>query len=270
MTFAQAYARMLSLWPALPTSQDLNGTRYQLWGKGPPLLLLPGMKTTSASWASLAGPLGERFSCRAVDVPGDAGYSSGRPKSLDSLMEWMTEVVGQDRPHVVGMSYGGWLGLEFALRWPQRVDRLVLIAPAGILSMNPEFIWRGLPMLVWPRRSFVDAYLRWAAVPSPDPRYEEWMSGLVDLMHQGLREGKRTLMPLPRRPVDVRSLRTPTLLILGEQEKIYAAAAARDRVADTMQTRLLAAASHDVIYAQADAVSREIIAFLEGAEGLAQ
>ncbi len=263
MSFAQAYAHMLSLWPALPTSQDRNGTRYQLWGKGPPLVLLHGMKVTSASWSSLAGPLGEHFSCRAVDTPGDCGFSSGRPKSLDSLLEWLAEVVGEDHPHIVGMSYGGWLGLEFALRWPQRIGRLALIAPAGLMSMNPQFIWRGLPMLLWPRRSFVDAYLRWAAVPSPDPRYEGWMNALVDVMHQGLREGSRALMPLPRKPVDVRGLKTPTLLILGEEEKIYSPHPACDRVSGVMQTRLLPNASHDIIYAQAGAVSQEILTFLQ-------
>lgn len=43
-----------------------------------------------------------------------------------------------ERPTVVGLSLGGWLALEVATRWPERVGRLVLINPVGLYIEGAE------------------------------------------------------------------------------------------------------------------------------------
>jgi pimeloyl-ACP methyl ester carboxylesterase len=48
------------------------------------------------------------------------------------------DVLGLDHPTVVGLSLGGWLALELATRWPERVGRLVVVNPAGLYLPGAE------------------------------------------------------------------------------------------------------------------------------------
>jgi pimeloyl-ACP methyl ester carboxylesterase len=45
--------------------------------------------------------------------------------------------LGIERTHIIGNSFGGFLAINFALQYPALVHRLVLLAPAGILSFRP-------------------------------------------------------------------------------------------------------------------------------------
>jgi len=50
---------------------------------------------------------------------------------IDSLEEWR-ERMGVERMTLVGHSLGAYLSVVYALRWPERVERLVLLSPAGV------------------------------------------------------------------------------------------------------------------------------------------
>jgi pimeloyl-ACP methyl ester carboxylesterase len=278
--FDQAYQAMLGLWTAPPTSRDVaiggETTRVQVWGRAdaPPLLLMHGFHVTSTMWAPNAADLGAVRRVYAPDTVGDYGYSRTThvPRGLDELLVWveaLIDALGLQTIDIGGMSYGGWLAAAFAARRPERVRRVVLLAPgASFGRFSLAFALRGLPMLMFRRRSDVDAYLRWAAVPAPgDARYEAWMRALVDVMHAGICNFRGRTLPLPQRlkPETMRAIAAPTLLVYGEQEKMYPARRAIE-VARThvpkLETLLVPDASHDLTLRQSRLIDDAVVRFL--------
>lgn len=79
----------------------------------------------------------EHFKVVAIDVIGHPGFSAPvRPiYDSDSYATWLDDVLhtlGIERASFVGLSMGGWIALDCAIRRPKLVDRLVLLAPAGV------------------------------------------------------------------------------------------------------------------------------------------
>ena len=279
--FAAAYEAMLRLWTSTPESRDVatapnETTRVQVWGKkdAPPLVLLHGFHVTSTMWAPNAADLGATRRVYAPDTLGDFGFSrpAKMPRTLDELVSWLgslLDALGLDRVDLGGMSYGGWLAATFAGRHPERVRKLVLVAPgASFGAFSLAFIMRGIPMIALKRRRFVESYLRWAAVPAvDDARYEAWMNGLVDVMHAGIRRFSGATLPYPQRlvPDVMRAIAAPTLLVYGEREKMYAAERAIEVARahlPALETLLVPDASHDLTLRQPRIIDDAIVGFL--------
>ena len=114
----------------------VQGRRVQLFegGAGKPLLYLHGAGTFW--WMPVHDLLASR---RRVLLPVHPGF--GASEGLDAI-ETMEDLVFHtidvldalrlERVDVVGLSLGGWLGAELALRHPARVNRLVLVDAAGV------------------------------------------------------------------------------------------------------------------------------------------
>ena len=91
----------------------------------------------------------ERFRTLVVDQPG-FGKSDKPPVegnyftfAADALAGLLDEL-GIDRVHLVGNSLGGGTAVRFALRYPERAGRLVLMAPGGLsLTCSPPTPPRG-------------------------------------------------------------------------------------------------------------------------------
>ena len=279
--FARAYDAMLRLWTAPPVPRDVatgagETTRVQVWGKAdaPPLVLLHGFHVTSTMWAPNAAALGAARRVYAPDTRGDFGFSRAArvPRSIDELVAWLSsllDALGLDAVDLGGMSYGGWLSAHFAARHPERVRRLVLLAPgASFGSFSLSFVLRGLPMIALKRRRFAASYLRWAAVPAvDDARYEAWMEALIDVMHAGVCAFRGPTLPYPQKlaPAVMRAIAAPTLLVYGEQEKMYGAPAAIEVArahVPKLETLLVPDASHDLTLRQAARVDDAVVRFL--------
>ena len=74
----------------------------------------------------------------AIDRNGDIGRitSTRRMANVDDLMTWLDELLTVLSPagpiHLGGLSYGGWLTAQYALRFPQRLRSIVLVAPEPV------------------------------------------------------------------------------------------------------------------------------------------
>ena len=117
------------------------------------------------------------------------------------------------------MSYGGWLALEFAVTVPQRVRRLVLLSPGGFLPMVRQFSLRGLPMVLFPTRLAVNSFMRWLGITGVDAR------PVLELMYLGLKHFRMPpetlrVMPTVFSDDELRAMRVPTLLLIGDHEVI--------------------------------------------------
>lgn len=112
----------------------MNGTRlhYELRGSGPAVVLVHGGLVDSRQWDDQMTPLSRRFRVVRYDL---RGYGrSDAPAGTFSHIEdlrGLLDVLGVPRATVVGLSLGGIVAADFALEYPQRVERLVLVG-AGL------------------------------------------------------------------------------------------------------------------------------------------
>ena len=107
---------------------------YEVEGEGPPLLLLAGMLSDSASWAALAPLLTPHFTVVRPD-----NRSTGRTRPWDASAEMtlvakdalaLMDHLGFERFFCAGHSMGGIVTLELAHSAPERVSR----GPSGVSS----------------------------------------------------------------------------------------------------------------------------------------
>ena len=107
------------------------GTRVQVRGEGPPLLLIGGLWSQVPMWDDVL-PFLHGFRTIAFDPPGIGSTAlPQRPYSVRSLARFASKVldaVGVERAHIMGVSLGGVVAQELARSFPDRVDRLVLVS----------------------------------------------------------------------------------------------------------------------------------------------
>ncbi|MGG7671532.1 alpha/beta fold hydrolase [Pseudomonas sp. WC2] len=111
-------------------------------GQGSPLLLLNGLGGLMRTFDPLRDELDD-FTTITLDVPGVGKSQMPRwpirlPSHADVIAE-MLQQLGIEQVDVFGVSWGGALAQEFALRYPSRVRRLILAAtsPGPVLLMKP-------------------------------------------------------------------------------------------------------------------------------------
>jgi pimeloyl-ACP methyl ester carboxylesterase len=158
-----SYRDVLAHWP-VPNEQRQFSTRAGDTfvvscgpSSSPPVLLLQGSGATAAMWLNDVAVWAEAFRVHAVDVIGEPGLSAPtRPRfGSDAFAEWLDDVMdglSLRAAAFVGVSLGGWLALDYAIRRPDRVTALVLLCPAGIGRQRVEFFFRALPLLILGRR----------------------------------------------------------------------------------------------------------------------
>ncbi len=126
------------------TSPDGTNLHYEISGSGVPVLLVMGLGMTASAWWRTIPVLAESFRVIAFDNRG-VGRSDHPPGpyTLARMAEDAVAVLdatGVDRAHVYGISMGGMIAQEIALRYPGRVRALVLGATTagGKIATAPD------------------------------------------------------------------------------------------------------------------------------------
>jgi pimeloyl-ACP methyl ester carboxylesterase len=117
---------------------------YVVKGEGPAVLLLHGMACDHTTWLPIIDRLAERHTVIAPDLLGHG--QSDKPRADYSVggyangMRDLLTVLGIDRVTVVGHSLGGGVAMQFAYQFPERTERLALVAPGGLGAEVTPFI----------------------------------------------------------------------------------------------------------------------------------
>ena len=118
------------------TRIDGRAVNYVEIGSGPPVLLVHGLSGAWQNWLETIPDLARDHRVVAVDLPGFGESEMPRDKISISgygvFLDRFMEQVGMDAATLVGNSMGGFVSAEAAIKFPHRVERLVLVAAAGI------------------------------------------------------------------------------------------------------------------------------------------
>lgn len=106
----------------------------ETYGQGKPIVMIHGWGMHTGIWRPFAETLARHYCVTCIDLPGH-GRSSRIPVfDLEHLAPALLAAVGDEPAYWLGWSLGATIALDIASRFPERVDRLILLAG------NPRFI----------------------------------------------------------------------------------------------------------------------------------
>lgn len=204
-------------------------------GQGFPLMLIhgsgPGV-TAWANWRLVMPVLAEQRRVIAPDMLG-FGYSE-RPNPPDYQRDtWVEHAVGVldalgiEQADLVGNSFGGGIAMALAIKYPQRVRRLVLMGSVGVsfpITPGLDRVWGYEPSFETMRR-LMDTFAYDRKLVTDE---------LAELRYQasirpGFQESFAQMFPAPRQrwvdglasqEADIRSLQHETLIIHGREDQV--------------------------------------------------
>ena len=126
-------------WPSMTRRVDVAGQTVNVvdtGGEKPVLLLLHGLSNRWQHWLLTIPALMASCRCIAPDLPGfgESPLSAEDVSIRDyaRIVDGVCQQLGVERVAVVGSSMGGFVGVELALTFPTRVERIVLVSAAGL------------------------------------------------------------------------------------------------------------------------------------------
>jgi pimeloyl-ACP methyl ester carboxylesterase len=270
--FMAAYERAFALWPQPREELDIQTatatTRvhaYRPHPGGEPVVLLTGAGFNASGWYPHVAALAEDGPVYGIDMPGDPNPSVPRALMTPpaSCAAWLDELLGQlsDRPaHLVGLSYGGWVAMNQAIRAPGRVASITVLDPAGLTRLDARFWWwfsiSGLAALTpMPLRRRLARWLDSPAMLEPE---------LITLMWAGIR-GYRAEPKFPGILTDdeLRAISVPTLLITGARSAMLTPAEARARTSLMPHAEVAIVAGSHGGFNRIDVLNDRIAAFIK-------
>ncbi len=240
---------------------------YRWPGEGEPVVLLHGMGGTSLQWAGYVDRLDDRLLC-AVDTIGDVGRSEQLVpvESAADLARWLEAVLADldlESVHLVGSSYGGFLGLNLAAHAPAHVRTLTLLEPVGLVPFRmAAFLgWGGAVLAASllpdrPRR----AAARRLGMPALEDKRIMRMA-----LHAQVNHPSRLFPAGPVTAEELGAVTVPVLVLLGEKSPVHHPSEVRDRAMELLpdvRVEIVPDAGHALPLSHTDLVVDRLRAFL--------
>jgi pimeloyl-ACP methyl ester carboxylesterase len=252
-------ASMLSRWP-VPSEQRMVPTRQGdtfvvVCGpsSAPPVVLLQGSGASVAMWMRDIALWARSHRVYAVDLIGEPGFSAASrpPLGSDAYALWLDDVMralGLVRASFVGVSLGGWIVLDYAMRRADRVERVVILSPSGVGRQRVSFAFKAAGLLLlgrWGRRKAMAlAVGPMTGRPHPEDR-EVGRLALLIARHFRHRRAKVPIFD----DEQLKHLTMPLLAIVGARDALLDSHETKrrlERVAPRATVRMLAGAGHVV------------------------
>ena len=220
-------------------------TNYHDLGEGRTVVFVHGSGPGVSAWANwrpnLQAIADRGLRCLAPDMAG-FGYSGAPPGLAFSRDGWVAHLAGfidalvpaGEKVSIVGNSFGGAIALAYAIRFPERVDRLVLMGAVGLdFPITPELdgVWGHVATLE-NMREMMKIFAFDQSLVNDD---------LADLRHRaatrpGVMEAFSAMFPEPRQEAlrglasaeaDVAGVTVPTLVIHGREDRVIPVAVSK-------------------------------------------
>lgn len=233
------YQRLLTHWPVAVEQRRIDtpegSTQVLVTGpeNGRPIVLLHGSTSNASGWGDQVEVLADTHRVYAVDIIGEPGPSAAArpPLESDRYARWLDVVLdglGLDSVPVAGISLGALLGMDYAIRRPERVRRLVVLNPAGVGRMKWGILVHGLWWGLFGERGR-GRTLAWVVGPAV-PTGSEFERELGQHMDE-ITVNFRPRMKLPIfSDARLEQLTVPVLALVGQQDVVMDAGRTADRL----------------------------------------
>lgn len=270
----EAYEKTLNEWE-VPYSTLYVDTRF---GKthvitagpeeGEPLILLHGFAFSSTMWKDNIKDLSKTNRVFALDFIGDINKSKAT-RQIESKIDcanWFCDVLKElriEKANVMGMSYGGFLALVFAILVPEKINRLITICPgASLQKQKKTFFMMNLMGGIFPSEKNINLLM-------------DYMSAKGNTIDATIRSQFIVALQncLPRVKVfasflsdqELKKISHPTLLLIGEYDVQYNPRLAIERakiLISNLETHLIEQAGHGITLEQPLIVNQYVLNFL--------
>ena len=269
--YMAAYEDMFSLWKVPYDSIDVKtgygSTHINVSGPGDgyPLVLLHAVSLSSTAWFANIAELSADHRVYAVDAIGDAGKSVANRllENRSDYAEWLREVfdgLNIDKGYLLGHSYGGWLALNMALAYPERLRKIILLAPGA--SIYPMRFLTNLGLRL-PFKIRIPARSVFKMIAPKGTVFEEKFIHLMEMVTRYCVPA--TLFPTVYTDEELKRIELPTLLLIGAGEKIYNPKKAIDRAQRWMSdltAEIIPNVGHTLNMEQPATINARILEFL--------
>ncbi len=232
---------------------QVGGFKARYWqvGQGAPILLLHGIAHSVRAWEQNLEGLSARHTVYALDLIGhgltDKPTRSYHISDLAKFVHDFMAAVDLSKAHLVGHSMGGAIAMHFAILYPAQVDKLVLVAPAGIgnvvglgfrlasLPLLGEYLtrpdWKRLKLvsqsLVFDKTIIQDEFVNWQYAYNALPGAQAAQLAIIRT-HLNLFGFKKWVTDMVNAELD--RFKTPTLAIWGENDNVIPLDSVRSRI----------------------------------------
>lgn len=146
-TIYNQYEADLMQWPVTYTEQYIDsefGRTYCLMSgkaENPPLVLLHGLGVNTTSFYKNIEQLSQHYRVYLLDFPGGAGRSIPSKLMLKKrdVGAWLNHCISQiehRKVTILGTSFGSWVATKYALKYDDRVTKLILISPPPLAGKS--------------------------------------------------------------------------------------------------------------------------------------
>lgn len=274
-----AYDHSLSTWPVAYESKfvptTFGDTHLLVSGpeNGKPIVLLHGKSGSATMWRENIAALSREHRVFALDILGDLGKSSIIKKysNRTEFANWLSQVLdGLDlqKTDMVGVSMGSYLIVNYALEKPERLNKIVLLSPAATFSsFKLNFTLVGLIVKLVGSEFLIKRMLR--AFVGSDELLDNAINeqSILGLKFETLDKEKPYTLPERVPDADLKNLKVPALLALGENENINkdrpeAVIERAKELVPNIQTTIVPGGYHSLNMTNPEQVNELILKFL--------
>ena len=251
---------------------------YSVEGDGEPLLLIHGMAFSHDIWEKTIVSASKFFRVYAPDLPGfgrsdKPAIDYDLPFYVDFIKKFMN-ILNIDKCSLAGMSLGGEIAAEFASKYPERVNRLVIVGAGGFspLIKNPRD-YPGLKPQVLSflknnrdeLKQYFEGMLYNKKALREDLVEQEWARMKDPAYRNALTRSMKHLSTVdPEFPDTLSSIRARTLIIWGKDDPLLPADDAyqfNERIPDS-DVVLIERCGHVPVLEKNEELNRALLTFL--------
>lgn len=282
--FTEMYDSFAQDWPVeyqdtlIETSYGFTSVKICGKANAQPLVLLSGGGSNSLFWIPNIEGLAKQYKIYAVEHIYDFGkgiYTKeviGANDYTNYFDELFTKLELENNINLMGLSYGGWISSQCAIQFPERLNKVILVAPAmTVLPISSEMLKRMVISMI-PSKYIFKSTMYWACEDAvTNKEHKQFVDKYIDLAYLAFRSFKYKQLPHPTllSQEEWQNIKIPLMFVVGENEIVYSAKKAVKRlnaVNPRIRTEILPNAGHDLTIVQAERFNNLVLDFLRTKE----
>lgn len=202
---------------------------YEIWGTGPPIVLLHPFPGNREFWKPVAPALESRYRLIVPDLRGHGDSEPGNgPATMEKHaldLERILDATGVGRSSFVGVSIGGYILFEFWRRFSDRVTALVLCdtkpqsdtvqARSNRLKVSAEVLEKGTGQFI---ESMIPKLLGHTTISSRPDLVDGARRIMQKMSAKGISAVQQGMAERPDSVADLKTINVPTLIAIGEED----------------------------------------------------